>query len=54
MFDAVTCAIPGAKHVEQVEQNVNAASLAPLDSKTMKGVQSVYERWVKPQIHANY
>lgn len=54
MFDAVTCAIPGAKHVEQVEQNANAASLAPLDSKTMKGVQSAYERWVKPQIHANY
>jgi len=54
MFDAVTCAIPGAKHVEQVEENINAASLAPLDSKTMTGVQSVYERWVRPQIHANY
>jgi len=54
MFDAVTCAIPGAKHVEQVEENVSAASLAPLDGKTMTGVQSVYERWVKPQVHASY
>ena len=25
MFDAVTCAIPGAKHPEQVEQNVTSA-----------------------------
>jgi len=54
MFDAVTCAIPGAKHVEQVEENVRTASLAPLDGKTMAGVQSVYERWVRPQVHANY
>ena len=54
MFDAVTCAIPGAKHVEQVEENVSAATLAPLDDKTMKGVQSVYEKWVRPQVHASY
>jgi aryl-alcohol dehydrogenase-like predicted oxidoreductase len=54
MFDAVTCAIPGAKHIEQVEENVNAALVAPLDGKTMTGVQSVYERLVKPQIHSNY
>ena len=54
MFDAVTCAIPGAKHVEQVEENVRTASLAPLDDKTMAGVQSVYERWIRPQVHANY
>ena len=54
MFDAVTCAIPGAKHVNQVEENVSAATLAPLDNKTMKGVQSVYEKWVRPQVHASY
>lgn len=54
MFDAVTCAIPGAKHVEQIEDNARAGSLAPLDSKTMTGVQSIYERWVKQQIHPIY
>jgi aryl-alcohol dehydrogenase-like predicted oxidoreductase len=54
MFEAVTCAIPGAKRVKQVEENVTAATLPPLDGETMRGIQSVYERWVKPQIHANY
>ncbi len=54
MFDAVTCAIPGAKHIEQIEENARAGTLPPLDSKTMTGIQSVYERLVKPQIHANY
>lgn len=54
MFDAVTCAIPGAKTPEQVEDNVKAAAHAPLDSKTMAGVESVYKKWLKPQIHAQY
>jgi aryl-alcohol dehydrogenase-like predicted oxidoreductase len=54
MFEAVTCAIPGAKSVKQVEENVTAATLPPLDGKTMRGIQSVYERCVKPQVHANY
>lgn len=54
MFDAITCAIPGAKHIEQVEENARAGSLPPLDSKTMTGIQSVYEKWVRPQVHASY
>src|SRR5512140_2920370 len=30
MFDAVTCAIPGAKNAQQEEDNVKAAQMAPL------------------------
>lgn len=54
MFDAVTCSIPGAKRVEQVEDNVRAGDLPPLDAGTMAGIQAVYERWIKAQIHAKY
>ena len=54
MFDAVTCAIPGAKRVEQVEDNVKAGSLSPLQPTTMARIQAVYDQWVKPQIHDKY
>jgi aryl-alcohol dehydrogenase-like predicted oxidoreductase len=54
MFDAVTCAIPGAKRVEQVEDNVKAGSLPPLEPATMARIQAVYDEWVKPQVHDKY
>jgi aryl-alcohol dehydrogenase-like predicted oxidoreductase len=54
MFDAVTCAIPGAKRPIQVEENVGAAQLAPLDSQTMNRVQQIYDDLIRPQIHGLY
>jgi aryl-alcohol dehydrogenase-like predicted oxidoreductase len=51
MFDAVTCAIPGAKRVNQVEDNVKAGDLPPLDAVTMTSIEAVYDRWIKAQVH---
>ena len=53
MFDAVTCAIPGAKHGAQVEENAAAASLPPLDCETMNKVRALYESRIQPLVH-NY
>jgi aryl-alcohol dehydrogenase-like predicted oxidoreductase len=36
MFDAVTCAIPGAKRPVQAEDNLRAADLPPLSDSTME------------------
>src|SRR5208337_3735742 len=54
MFDAVTCAIPGAKRPEQVEENVKAAALPPIDDEAMSRIQAIYDRMIRPQIHALY
>jgi aryl-alcohol dehydrogenase-like predicted oxidoreductase len=43
MFDAVTCAIPGAKRPSQVEENASAADLAPLSEETMRRVREIYD-----------
>jgi aryl-alcohol dehydrogenase-like predicted oxidoreductase len=51
MFDAVTCAIPGAKRREQVEQNCAAADLKPLSDKVMKNVRKIYDRNIKELVH---
>lgn len=54
MFDSVTCAIPGAKRPEQVDENVRATMLPPLNPETMSKVQAIYDRLIQPQIHARY
>ena len=51
MFDAVTCAIPGAKRPAQAEDNVRAAELPPLSDKTMQAVREIYEQRIRPLVH---
>jgi len=51
MFDAVSCAIPGAKRPAQVEDNARAADLAPLSEETMRKVREIYERLIRDQVH---
>jgi aryl-alcohol dehydrogenase-like predicted oxidoreductase len=51
MFDAVTCAIPGAKRADQVESNTAAADLPPLSEETMDAVRSIYHRYIRNSVH---
>ena len=54
MFDAVTCAIPGAKTEEQARDNALAASLPPLDERRMSEVRAVYDEYIRPHVHAHW
>jgi aryl-alcohol dehydrogenase-like predicted oxidoreductase len=51
MFDAVSCAIPGAKRPAQAEENFSAADLPPLSSETMAQVRGIYEQIVQEHVH---
>ena len=51
MFDAVTCAIPGAKNPSQAEDNAKAADLPPLDAAAMGKVRSIYDAHIKGLVH---
>jgi aryl-alcohol dehydrogenase-like predicted oxidoreductase len=51
MFDAVSCAIPGAKRPSQVEDNVRAAELLPLSSEVMAEIEALYAETIKPEVH---
>ena len=51
MFDAVSCAIPGAKRPDQAEDNVRAADLPPLTEAQMARVQEVYDTYIRDQVH---
>ena len=51
MFQAVTCAIPGAKRPSQAEDNIRAADLPALSEATMGKVREIYDRRVRELVH---
>jgi aryl-alcohol dehydrogenase-like predicted oxidoreductase len=51
MFEAVSCAIPGAKRPAQVDENFSAGNLAPLSDAQMATVQTLYDRMIRPQVY---
>jgi aryl-alcohol dehydrogenase-like predicted oxidoreductase len=50
MFDAVTCAIPGARTEAQARENAAAAGLPPLSPEAMAAVADVYDRRIRPLV----
>ncbi len=51
MFPEVTCAIPGARRPDQVEENFTAADLPALSEETMAAVSSIYDRLIRASVH---
>jgi aryl-alcohol dehydrogenase-like predicted oxidoreductase len=54
MFDAVTCAIPGARRPQQVEDNARAAELPALSDVEMRAVQKIYDERIRPSVHQRW
>jgi aryl-alcohol dehydrogenase-like predicted oxidoreductase len=50
MFDAVSCAIPGGKRAEQVEDNCRASELPALTPEAMAAVRRVYDEKIGPLV----
>ena len=51
MFDAVTCAIPGARTPEQARDNAAAADLPPIAAYEMRAIEQVYDRRIREHVH---
>jgi aryl-alcohol dehydrogenase-like predicted oxidoreductase len=54
MFDAVSCAIPGAKTPFQARDNAAAAALPPLREQDMAVVRAVYDEKIRGLVHASW
>jgi aryl-alcohol dehydrogenase-like predicted oxidoreductase len=54
MFDAVTCAIPGAKRPAQVEENVRASDLPPLSEAQTAKVRELYGSKIRELVHQRW
>ncbi|MBN3521804.1 aldo/keto reductase [Algoriphagus lutimaris] len=51
MFPEVSTVIPGASNLEQLESNVKVSDLPPLSAKQMEVVKTVYEKYIKEEVH---
>jgi aryl-alcohol dehydrogenase-like predicted oxidoreductase len=51
MHPAVSCAIPGAKRTDQVDDNVAAADMPPLSDEVMDRIRRIYYRSIRPEVH---
>lgn len=54
MHPAVTCAIPGAKRIEQVRENTSASDLPALNEQQMAACAEVYHRLIAPMVHQRW
>ena len=51
MYDAVSCAIPGAKTPSQVEDNMRAVEFPLLSDETMAATREIYDHRIRPLVH---
>ncbi len=54
MFEAVSCAIPGAKTPQQARDNAAAADLPVLPPATMAAVRAVYDEKLRSLVHGSW
>jgi len=54
MFDAVTLAIPGAKNAKQAFENAQVSDLPSLSDKTMEQINSIYNKYIRHQVHQRW
>jgi aryl-alcohol dehydrogenase-like predicted oxidoreductase len=54
MFDAVSCAIPGARTPAQARENAAASDLPALDGQAMDAVRALYDERVRAHVHASW
>ncbi len=47
----VTTVIPGARNAEQARQNAAAAALPPLTGEQLRGIEDIYDRRIRAQVH---
>ncbi len=51
MFDEVSCVIPGASKVEQIQSNLQVENVLELSQDDMKTITSIYSNFIKPKVH---
>lgn len=54
MFDAVSCAIPGAKNRQQAVDNARASDLPAFSPEDMAQIKTIYDKDIRAQVHQQW
>lgn len=50
-FKAVSCIIPGASNISQVQSNLSALDIPNFTYTQLSGIQNIYEKYIKKEVH---
>jgi aryl-alcohol dehydrogenase-like predicted oxidoreductase len=53
-FEEISCVIPGASNVKQLEDNVNAVDYATLNHSQIADIEKIYTKYIKPDVHQRW
>ena len=54
MFPQVSTVIPGASSLTQVKSNLEAGQLPPLTKDHMESVKTIYDKYIRPEVHKKW
>ena len=54
MFEAVSLAIPGAKNVQQAQDNALAADMPAFSGEVMAATRQIYDEYIRDQVHQKW
>ncbi len=54
MFDAVSCAIPGGKRPDQVQENCRASDLPAIGRDAMAAIERIYNEKIRSSVHQRW
>jgi aryl-alcohol dehydrogenase-like predicted oxidoreductase len=54
MFEAVTLAIPGARNVQQAQDNALAADMPAFSAEVMEATRQIYDEYIRDQVHQRW
>jgi len=53
-FEEISCVIPGASNVKQLEDNVNVVDYATLNHSQIADIEEIYNKYIKPDVHQRW
>lgn len=54
MAEEVSTVIPGASKPDQVNANIKASELPALSAEQMQGVEEIYNKYIRPEVHSQW
>lgn len=49
--EEISCVIPGASHIHQLQQNIEASSANKLTTNEIAEINHIYSKYIKPYVH---
>ena len=53
-YPEISCVIPGASNVKQLEDNVNAVDFAKLNYSQIADIEKIYDQYIKKDVHQRW